>query len=59
MAYNSEQNGTGRVENAAIGDDFEKKGGYPAGPKPANGVPPVPAGLRTPRTPPPQVQHAT
>jgi hypothetical protein len=27
-------------------DGIEKKGGYPAGPKPAKGVPPVPQGLR-------------
>jgi len=44
-----------RVEKAVISDDgFEKKGGYPAGQKPTKGVPPVPAGLRKPRTPPPQ-----
>ncbi|OOK65344.1 hypothetical protein BZL29_7860 [Mycobacterium kansasii] len=42
-----------RVEKAIIGDGgFEKKGGYPAGPKPAKGVPPVPQGLRQPRTTP-------
>lgn len=27
---------------------FEKKGGYPAGQKPAKGVPPVPQGFRRP-----------
>jgi hypothetical protein len=32
------------------GGGFEKKGGYPAGAKPAKGVPAVPAGLRKPRT---------
>lgn len=39
-----------RVEKATGGGGgFEKKGGYPAGPKPAKGVPPVPQGLRKPR----------
>jgi hypothetical protein len=38
------------VEKATpSGDGIEKKGGYPAGPKPAKGVPPVPQGLRKPR----------
>ncbi|MDV6979140.1 hypothetical protein [Mycobacterium intracellulare] len=31
------------------GDEIEKKGGYPAGPKPAKGAPAVPQGLRKPR----------
>jgi hypothetical protein len=30
-------------------DGIENRGGYPAGPKPAMGVPPVPQGLRKPR----------
>ena len=57
MAQGSNR-GTGgrRVEKAAGRDGFEKKGGYPAGPKPANGVPPVPQGLRQPRTT-PNAQH--
>jgi hypothetical protein len=39
-----------RIETAVPHDDgIEKKGGYPAGPKPAKGVPPVPQGLRKPR----------
>lgn len=40
-----------RIERAVPRNDGnDKKGGYPAGPKPANGVPPVPPGLRKPRT---------
>jgi hypothetical protein len=39
-----------RIETTTLGDDgIDKKGGYPAGPKPAKGVPPVPQGLRKPR----------
>ncbi len=39
-----------RIERAVPRDDgVEKRGGYPAGPKPAKGVPPVPQGLRKPR----------
>lgn len=39
-----------RIERAVPRDDgIEKKGGYPAGPKPPKGVPPVPQGLRKPR----------
>lgn len=61
MAHNSEHNGgNGRVgKSATSGDGFEKKGGYPAGRKPATGVPPVPAGLRTPRTLPSQGKRPT
>ncbi len=32
-----------------VDNGIEKKGGYPAGPKPTKGVPPVPQGLRKPR----------
>jgi hypothetical protein len=53
MAQGSNQDTSGRcVEKATGRGGFEKKGGYPAGPKPANGVPPVPRGLREPRTTP-------
>ena len=44
--------GGGRVEKTTGGGGIEKKGGYPAGRKPAKGVPPVPQGLRQPRTTP-------
>lgn len=51
MVQNIGRRGRPRIEKAVINDgDFEKKGGYPAGQKPAEGVPPVPAGLKTPRT---------
>jgi hypothetical protein len=62
MAQTSNQNTGGhrtggpRTEKAVRDGGFEKKGGYPAGPKPAKGVPPVPAGLRQPR-PRPQAQQ--
>lgn len=61
MAHDSDRNGgKGRIEKAVIGaNGFEKKGGYPAGQKPAKGVPPVPAGLKTPRTPPPRGKRHT
>lgn len=41
------------------GKDSLTGGGYPAGPKPTEGVPPVPAGLRTPRTLSPQGKRPT
>lgn len=51
-AHNSDRKNCGRRD--------DKKtlagSGYPAGQKPTNGVPPVPVGLRTPRTPPPHVE---
>lgn len=53
MAQNSSQNTGGQhFEKATGGGGIEKKGGYPAGAKPAKGVPPVPQGLRHPRTTP-------
>ncbi len=59
MARDSNQ-GTGgpRVEKKTTsGGGIEKKGGYPAGPKPAKGVPPVPQGLRQPRTTTPKAKN--
>ncbi|MBW0016396.1 MAG: hypothetical protein JO236_02435 [Mycobacterium sp.] len=60
MAQNPNQ-GTGgrRVEKATGGGGIEKKGGYEAGPKPLKGVPPVPAGLRQPRTTTSKAQKST
>jgi hypothetical protein len=52
MARDSNQGTSGHRVEKATGGGFEKKGGYPAGPKPAKGVPPVPSGLREPRTTP-------
>lgn len=52
MAHDLNQADGGRRSEEAIGGARgEKTGGYPAGPKPATGVPPVPQGLRKPRTP--------
>lgn len=55
MTRNQSNSGQ-RVEKAVGGGGFEKKGGYPAGQKPAKGVPPVPQGLRQPRTPNPKTK---
>ena len=60
MATNDRSVQGQRVEKANIsGDGFEKKGGYPAGRKPAKGVPHVPAGLTKPRPQPPQGKRPT
>lgn len=55
MARNFDQDSGGRGEEK----DALTGGGYPAGQKPTKGVPPVPAGLKAPRTLPPQGKHPT
>jgi len=55
MAHNSNQGSSGRASK----EDALTGGGYPAGRKPAKGVPPVPAGLTKPRTPSPQGKRPT
>jgi hypothetical protein len=55
MAHDPHQNNSRRRGEK----DSLTGGGYPAGQKPTKGVPPVPAGLRTPRTPPLQRKRPT
>jgi hypothetical protein len=48
MARDAQRRGKS-VEKAGADPGIENNVGYPAGPKPATGVPPVPEGLRQPR----------
>jgi|GEM_PF-4277055 len=54
MEHNPNQNDGGRRD-----EKDALTAGYPAGQKPTKGVPPVPVGLKTPRTLPPQDKRPT